>query len=252
MYRLEELRAQADRQWRGMDVLLLPTVTSIPSLAQVAAEPRAANDRLGIYTRFANLLGCCVTAVPTGMRANGLPFGVSLVAPGGADAMLDAIAPRLQARAGCKLGVTGHGVPVPTVLPPSAIARETLPIAVVGAHLSGMPLNHQLTERGATLARTARTSPHYRLYALPNTEPRKPGLVRVADGGAAIEVEIWRMPIEHVGSFLACVPSPLVIGTLELEDGALVKGFLCEAHALAGALDITAHGGFRRYVATLT
>lgn len=251
MYRLEELRALASKQWRGVDVLLLPTVISVPTLAQVATDPRASNDRLGVYTRFANLLGCSVTAVPSGMRANGLPFGVSLVAPAGCDHVLDALALRWQARLGGKLGATAQSVPPLAPSPEVVTTRDTLPIAVVGAHLSGMPLNHQLTDRGATLARTVRTSQDYRLYALPNTEPRKPGLMRVHEGGAAIELEVWRMPVEEVGGFLACVPPPLVIGNIELEDGAIVKGFLCEPHAIVHALDITAHGGFRRYVASL-
>jgi allophanate hydrolase len=127
-----------------------------------------------------------------------------------------------------------------------------MPLAVVGAHLSGLPLNGQLIERGATLMQATTTSPHYRLYALPGTTPPKPGLQRVAEGGAAIEVEVWSVPQATVGSFLASIPSPLGLGSIELADGRHVHGFVCEAFALAGARDITALGGWRAYLASLS
>jgi allophanate hydrolase len=145
------------------------------------------------------------------------------------------------------LGATGRAyAPTPIVGWPATAA--TLPIAVVGAHLAGLPLNGQLTERGATLREAATTAPHYRLFALPNTTPPKPGLLRVADGGAAIAVEIWDMPITAVGSFLALIPPPLGLGSLELADGRHVHGFVCEAHAVAGARDVTAFGGWRAFL----
>ena len=130
-------------------------------------------------------------------------------------------------------------------------SRPTLQTAVVGAHLSGLPLNGQLLERGATLREATQTAPHYRLHALPGTTPAKPGLLRVPDGGVAIAVEVWDMPTDAVGSFLALIPPPLGLGSIELADGRHVHGFLCEAHALAGAADISAHGGWRAYLASL-
>ena len=140
----------------------------------------------------------------------------------------------------------------PAALPqPAPATAPTLPIAVVGAHLSGLPLNGQLLERGATLRERTRTAPHYRLYALPGTRPPKPGLQRCAEGGAAIEVEVWDMPLAQLGSFLALVPSPLCLGSVELADGRFVHGFLCEAHALSQARDISHFGGWRAYLASL-
>ncbi len=137
-------------------------------------------------------------------------------------------------------------------LPQAAPATQaTLPLAVVGAHLCGLPLNAQLLERGATLLESTRTAPKYRLYALRDTRPPKPGLQRCSEGGAAIEVEVWDMPLAQVGSFLAQIPAPLGLGSLELADGRVVHGFLCEAHALSAAKDISHFGGWRAYLASL-
>ncbi|RYY93694.1 MAG: allophanate hydrolase, partial [Comamonadaceae bacterium] len=138
--------------------------------------------------------------------------------------------------------------------PPQAIAglasNHSVKVAVVGAHLSGMPLNGQLTERGARLLHAAETAPDYKLYALPGTTPPKPGLVRVAPGaGTPIALEVWDMPLEHYGSFVAMIPAPLGIGTLALADGSAVQGFVCEAQATGNAQDISQHGGWRAYMA---
>lgn len=246
MRRLDELRALAAMQWRGMDTLLLPTAPTVMRRGDVELSPRECNDRLGVYTRFANLLRCCVLAVPAGLRPDGLPFGVSLVAAEGQDLWLDDLAAEFHTETNLCMGATGHVLP--TRSPSSLPGNELVPIAVVGAHLSGMPLNHQLVDAGATLVRNAKTAACYRLYALPSTRPAKPGLVRVSSDGAAIEVEVWAMPRAAVGAFLQQVPPPLAIGTLELLDGERVKGFLCEAHAVVGARDITEYGGFRAFV----
>jgi allophanate hydrolase len=177
--------------------------------------------------------------VPAGRTATGLPFGVTFIAPGNADAALAGLG-----QAWC--GET------PAAVLRSPATEATLRLAVVGAHLSGLPLNSQLTERGATLVAATTTAPHYRLYALPGTTPPKPGLQRVGHGeaqaGAAIAVEVWAMPQAAVGSFLALIPAPLGLGSIELADGSPVHGFLCEAHALVGAVDISAHGGWRAYL----
>ena len=236
-YRLQALQQRLAGLWTGIDALLVPTAPGHPRFAEVDADPVGTNAVLGTYTNFVNLLGWCALAVPAGRTNRGLPFGVTFIAPAGHDAALAAT------------GREWTAAPAPA-LPLRAPATEAvLPIAVVGAHLSGLPLNGQLTERRATLLRRTRTAPCYRLHELPGTVPPKPGLQRVPRGGASIELEVWALPQAEVGSFLALIPAPLGLGSLELEDGSTVHGFLCEAHALAGARDITAHGGWRAWLA---
>jgi allophanate hydrolase len=232
-YRLAELARATEPVWERVDVLALPTTPSFPTLGEVAADPVGVNARLGTFTTFVNLLDLCALAVPAPLRPDGLPAGLSLIAPAGADARLARLGARFT-------GEEGLDVPDPTV-----------EMAVVGAHLRGQPLEHQLTGLGATFGRTSRTAPAYRLYALPDTTPPKPGLVRVEPGcGGAIEVETWRLTPEAFGRFVAAVPGPLCIGTVELEDGSTPKGFLCEPLAVTGAADITAHGGWRAWLAS--
>ena len=204
------------------------------------------NRRLGTYTNFVNLLDLAAIAVPASMRPDGIPFGITLIGPAGSDLMLAELAQRLHAASSLTLGALGVAQPAAEVLLPRADVAQ---VAVVGAHLSGLPLNRELTERGARLVRRARTAPRYRLFALPGTTPPKPGMVRVAgDGGQAIELEVWELPIGAFGAFVAGVPAPLSIGTIELDDGATVQGFLCEAVATDGAEDISRFGGWRRYL----
>jgi allophanate hydrolase len=223
--------------WSSCDLLLVPSTPRHPTFAELAADPVGVNSELGTFTNFVNLLGWCALALPAGRTAGGLPFGVTAIARGGLDA---ALAHFGQLWAG--ESPAPAGAPWPRSAP-------SLPLAVVGAHLSGLPLNGQLAERGATLRERTRTAPLYRLYALPGTVPPKPGLLRVGAGGQAIEVEVWDLPLEQVGSFLALVPSPLALGTLHLEGGRNVHGFLCEPLALEGATDISHHGGWRAYLA---
>jgi allophanate hydrolase len=236
-YRLQELRRAAETIWAQADVLLLPTAPTHFTIAEVEAEPLARNTELGHYTNFVNLMDLAAVAVPAGFTAQGLPFGVSLIAPAWNDDDLLQLAARIQRSAD------------------SAIDSMTAPgsfvdIAVCGAHMSGLPLNPQLTSRGAWMVSATHTAPEYRLHALPGGPPFRPGLVRVGEGGSPIEIEIWRMPMEHFGSFVAGIPSPLGIGRLRAADGVEVPGFLCEAHAVAQATDITQFGGWRRYLAT--
>ncbi|QBK06296.1 allophanate hydrolase [Hylemonella gracilis] len=255
--RLRALAQQAAAQWQaaggqGMDLMLVPTAPTHYTIAQMQADPVVLNRNLGAYTNFVNLLDYAALSVPSSIRPDGLPFGITLIGPCGSDWQLAELGQRYHHATGLTQGATGEPLPAPLPIPglrsPSA-APSTVRVAVVGAHLSGMPLNTQLTERGARLLAQTTTAPHYRLYALPGTVPPKPGLQRVAEGlGARIAVEVWEMPIEHYGSFVALVPAPLGIGTLALEGGGNVQGFLCEALALDGALDITAHGGWRAYL----
>jgi allophanate hydrolase len=224
LHRLEELKKKATLEWAKMDVLLVPTTGAIYTIAEVEASPYKLNTNLGYYTNFVNLLDASAIALPSGFRRNGLPFGISLVAPALQDGML------------CSLGAR-------------YCALETVRVAVVGAHLSGEPLNYQLLERGARLVKSSRTAPLYRLYALQATNPPKPGLARSPDkAGVTIEIEIWEMPVAHFGAFVSSVPPPLAIGTLVTEDGEQVKGFLCESYAVEGQRDISEYGGWRPFL----
>lgn len=246
-YRLRELAAGAQALWSGIDVLLVPTAPHHPTHAEVAADPIGANAALGRFTNFVNLLGWCALALPAGVSAAGLPLGITFIAPGGHDAALARFGAGWQAQAAQTLGATGQAyAPAEPLAWPQAAA--TLPVAVVGAHLSGLPLNHQLTALGATLNEATRTAPAYRLHALPGTTPPKPGLQRVRTGGQAIALEVWDLPLTRVGDFLAGIPAPLGLGNVELADGRVVHGFLCEAHALEGAQDISRFGGWRAYL----
>jgi allophanate hydrolase len=218
--RLARLGAEGRTLLDGCDALLTPTTTWHPTLAEVAADPVGANSRMGRFTNFANLLDLAALAVPAGFVDN-LPFGVMLTGPAFSDRALAELARRLLA--------------------------PSLDLFVVGAHLSGQPLNRQLVQAGGSLVRPARTAASYRLHAL-DTAPPKPGLVRVREGGAAIEGEIWRLPAAGFGTFVAAVPAPMVIGTVQLHDGSEVSGFLVEPFALQGSDDITAFGGWRRYL----
>ncbi len=255
MYELARLKALADRVWRRIDVMLLPTAGTIYTLNEVEAQPYQTNTNLGCYTNFVNLLDYAALAAPAGITTAGLPFGVTLIAPAWGDAMLAELGQRMQAAAKLTMGATGVAMPAPEEnrVVSASPAPGFIRLAVVGAHLSGQPLNGQLTRRGGTLVRTCRTAPLYRFYALTCTTPLKPGLVRVADGarGHAIEVELWDLPAETFGSFVNDIPSPLGIGTLSLDDGSTVKGFLCEPHGVQGATEISHLGGWRAYMASI-
>jgi allophanate hydrolase len=249
--RLAELGQQAEALWKGIDLLVVPTAPTHHTIARMQADPVVLNRQLGAYTNFVNLLDYAALSVPASMRPDGLPFGITLIGRCGSDWQLAELGQRFHHATGLTQGATGVPLPAPQPIP-GLTSAPTVRVAVVGAHLSGMPLNGQLTERGATLAARTHTAAQYRLYALPRTTPPKPGLLRVASGeGERIEVEVWNMPLAHYGSFVALVPQPLSIGTLTLTDGSQVQGFLCEPLALDGATDITHLGGWRAYIASL-
>ncbi len=248
-YKLADRRRRAERVWSDFDAMVVPTIPRPYTVAEVKADPVRLNSRLGTYTNFVNLLDLAAFATPSGMRADGLPSSVTLIAPSGADGLLAGVAAAIQARSGAPMGATGLTAPSP---PPSAMQAPPgrIALAVVGAHLAGLPLNHELVELGGTFLREAATTNDYRLFALPGS-PRKPGLLRVADGaGAAIEGELWTLDPAGFGAFVARVPAPLSIGTIRLGDGSSVKGFLVEAEAVAGAADISKFGGWRAYLAS--
>jgi allophanate hydrolase len=249
LYQLEELRRVSDHTFRSIDALLLPTTPTIYGVEEVLADPIGLNSRLGTYTNFVNLLDLCGLAVPASMRSDGKPFGVTLLAPAGEDAALASIGREFHYATGLPLGALNAPQPAPA-RQSAAPAQGEIPIAVVGAHLSGMPLNGELRAAGARLLSRAQTAPHYRLFALAGMRPPKPGLLRVKNSaGAAIEVEVWALSESAFGRFVAAVPPPLSIGTLELDDGCQVKGFLVEADAVSGARDISSFGGWRAFVA---
>ncbi|KPU97564.1 allophanate hydrolase [Variovorax paradoxus] len=249
--RLRALAQQAEPMWRDIDVLLVPTAPTHYTRDAMRADPVALNRNLGAYTNFVNLLDYAALSVPSSLRPDGLPFGITLIGRCGSDLALAELGQRYHHATGLAQGATGEPLPAPRPIRGLAPAQAaTLPIAVVGAHLSGMPLNGQLTERGAVLREAIQTAPRYRLYALPGTVPPKPGLQRSAEGGAAIALEVWDLPLAEVGGFLALIPAPLGLGSVELADGRWVHGFICEGHALAGAEEVTRHGGWRAYLAS--
>lgn len=248
-YRRAELLRQIEQSMDGLDALLVPTAPTFPTLEAVQANPVQRNSELGIYTNFVNLADLCALAIPAGFRADGLPFGVTLIGRAWHDKALQALAGSWLAQQNRSLGATGRPAPASKMAKQQPV-EEVIRVAMVGAHLTGMPLNGQLTERGAVLVEQTTTAPHYRLFALANTQPPKPGLQRTTAGepGAAITVELWDMPMAYFGSFVGLIPQPLGIGSLELADGRWVKGFICEHWALEDATDITEFGGWRRYL----
>jgi allophanate hydrolase len=259
-YRLKALERATEATWAEVDWLVTPTAGTIYSIEAVEADPIRLNATLGRYTNFMNFLDLAGVAVPAGFRADGLPFGVTLVGPRASERALLRIADRLHRASVATLGALAAPIP-PGVIgvgsaphPAPAFALPTqaanhIAVAVCGAHMQGLPLNSQLTQRGGYLLQAARSAARYRLYALPGGPPLRPGLIRVASQGAPIELEVWALPIDAFGSFVAGIPAPLGIGKIELADGSLVAGFLCEGYAAAGAPDITHHGGWRAFLA---
>lgn len=234
IYKLADLRKRSEAEWPKMDFLLLPTTGTTFTHAEIAADPVGRNTQLGFYTNFVNLLDLSALAIPAGFRPNGLPFGITMIAPAMAEEALTATAQQFLDRS-----------------PRGALPRGFTEVAVLGAHLTGMPLNHQLTSRGAYLREVTRTAQDYRFYALANTTPPKPGLEHVPGySGPGVAVEIWAIPLEQFGSFVAEIPPPLGIGTARLIDGRNVKCFIAEPYALKDAVDITSFGGWRAYMAS--
>jgi allophanate hydrolase len=241
-HRLAEARRAAENLFHEYDALLLPTVSFCPTLAEVAADPIGVNSRLGTYTNFVNLCDLAGIAVPAGFDNNGLPMGVTLIGPAWSEGRLAALADSIHRANVDRVGATHMSLPAPAT--PDAIAADETPLFCIGAHMSGLPLNHQLTALGGRFLRATQTTPQYRLYALGN----RPGMVRAAEG-AAVEGEVWALPTASVGALLAQVPPPLGFGTVRLSDGACL-GFLAEAEGIAAARDITGYGGWRTWLAS--
>ncbi|KMO32856.1 allophanate hydrolase, partial [Methylobacterium aquaticum] len=249
-YRLAELRRATEPVWQGIDALCVPTFPRPQTVTALIADPLGPNAELGTYTNFVNLLDLCALAVPSHPRADGWPAGVTLIAPAGRDAALVPLGEALHRAGGMPLGATGAPLPPAPEPGPAHASGDEIELVVVGAHLSGLPLNGELTALGARLLRAVATTPDYRLFALPGAGPRRPGLVRVAEGtGTAIATEVWALTADAFGRFVAAIPAPLGIGTLRLADGTTPKGFLCEPEGVREAEDVSGHGGWRAYLA---
>ena len=244
-YRLQALKARCDAILERLDCVLIPACPRPVTLAELQAEPVQRNSDLGWYTNFMNLLDYAAVAVPAGFMANGLPWGVTLFGRAFTDQALLGVADALQRATGLPLPggkrLSGQA--------PERVARDDRArVVVCGAHLDGLALNWQLRSRGGWLVRSTHTAPHYRLFALAGAPHARPGLLRVGDGGSTLEVEVWELPSRELGSFLTGIPAPLGLGSVELADGTWETGFLCEAHAVDGARDITDFGGWRAYL----
>lgn len=247
-YELQELKKQADEVLEQVDFVLTPTAGTHYRIDEVNADPIQTNSNLGYYTNFMNLLDYSSIAMPAGFDKDNLPFGVTLFAKAFSDRALLKQASVLLNEESTQMGATGFSWVPKGVHVEDNEHSETIDIAVCGAHLSGMPLNHQLTSKDAVLIKATRTKASYKLYALAGGPPYRPGLIKVNENGASIEVEVWRMPLSHFGEFMLGIPHPLGIGKAVLEDGEEVNSFICEAYAIDGADDITHFGGWRNYM----
>jgi allophanate hydrolase len=248
LYRLQALRKMAERAFAGIDALVLPTAPTAYTTAQVLANPIELNSRLGTYTNFVNLLDLCGLALPAAIRADNIPFGITLLAPAGHDAQLASIGRVFHADSRLPMGASKQKQP-PLAALPSGLRGDEIAVAVVGAHLSGMALNGELKALGGRLLSPAKTAPDYKLFALATTPP-KPGMLRVQTGtGFPIELELWALSAAAFGNFVAAIPPPLSIGTVRLADGRGVKGFIVEPADISDAREISAYGGWRAFVA---
>lgn len=254
-YFKQDLARLIQLQLSQFDALVVPSSPTIHTIAEMAEAPIENNSHFGTYTNFTNLADLSALAVPAGFREDGLPFGMTLIAPAWHDSALVEFAEQWQQHTALPLGALNKKLEIKDSQSSSAVkavSDQHIRVAVVGAHLSGMPLNFQLTTRHGVWVETTQTSEHYALYALPETVPPKPGLARVeADQGRQIIVELWDVPKARFGEFVAEIPTPLGMGNVELSDGRWVKGFICEPYGLEGAKNISELGGWRAYIQSL-
>ena len=244
-YKLQAFKKICDEILASVDFMVTPTAGTIYTIAEVNDDPIKLNSNLGYYTNFMNLLDYSAIALPAGMQRNGLPAGITLFAPAFTDNALLGYSKRYCSQINLPMGNTGF------YWQPGNEVKDNpdmVNVVVCGAHLSGLPLNYQLSERNAQLVCQTTTAAKYRLYALPDA--KRPGMVRDEANGTAIEVEVWQMPLQHYGSFVAGIAPPLGIGTVELADGSTAQGFICEAYAVVGLREISEFGGWRAYLST--
>jgi allophanate hydrolase len=239
-HRLALARRAAQTLFERVDALLLPTAPFCPTLAALEADPIGPNSRLGTFTNFVNLCDLAAIAVPAGFSSAGLPIGVTVLGPAWSEGRLAAIADAIHRGVTSTVGATKLALPkaeLPGTLPPGETA-----LFCIGAHMSGLKFNAQITELGGRFLREAQTLPHYRLFALGD----RPGLLQDV-AGAAISGEVWALPTSAIGQLLAQVRPPLGFGEVALQDGPCL-GFLAEAAGVVAARDITAFGGWRAFI----
>ncbi|MBM3349457.1 MAG: allophanate hydrolase [Betaproteobacteria bacterium] len=246
-YQLKELETLCQQVWAQCDLIVVPSAPRHPTIQELSEEPILRNSELGMYTNYVNLMRLAAVAVPTDFTASGIPFGITLIGQGGSDFALLDFASQWQQLTQLPLGKLKIK-PAEQYLRISKSKSSSTRLAVVGAHLKGMPLHSQLAERNARFIKSCKTAKHYQLFALANTTPPKPGLVRLKEGGDQIELELYDVPQEMIGSFLNLIPAPLGLGTIELDDGSWVKGFICEPVGIVGATNITHYGGWKNYL----
>jgi allophanate hydrolase len=245
-YRLQALKAICDQALAGLECVLTPAYPRPVTLEELKEEPVARNSDLGYYTNFMNMLDYAAVAVPAGFMQNGLPWGVTLFGRAFTDQYLLGLADALQRAQQLPLI---SGATIAAEAPATFARNDRARVVVCGAHLEGLPLNWQLVKRGGRLVTRTDSSPDYKLYALAGGPPFRPGMVRVAEGGRAIAVELWELPSSELGSFLTGIPAPLGLGKVQLADGTWETGFICESYGLEGAEDITSFGSWRAYMA---
>ena len=250
IYRLKDLAREAAPSLAGLDALCVPTIPHFATVKDLEEDPVGPNSRLGTYTNFVNLLDMCGIAVPTAPRSDGRPGSVTFLADAGKDGLCAGLAQIIEAAPGGRgMGATAPPAEAPRPLPGPGAGPAEIELVVCGAHMSGLPLNHELTSRGGRMLRAARSAPCYRFHALAGGPPFRPGMIRVAEGGASVAVEVWALPAADFGSFMKGIPAPLSIGSVLLEDGTSAPGFLAEPAGLEGAEDITALGSWRAFLA---
>jgi allophanate hydrolase len=247
IYQLKELEIETKKSWSQCDVIVVPSAPNHPTIEDLKNYPIVKNSELGMYTNFVNLMRLCAVAVPAGFTNSRLPFGLTLIAQEGSDHALLQLAAEWQILFDLTLGKSNMKGTLEELTIPTT-KKDVVHIAVVGAHLEGMPLHWQLTERNARLIKACKSANSYRLFSLPNTTPPKPGLVKYPSNGFSIDLEVYEIPSSEVGSFLNLIPEPLGLGNIELEDGTWVKGFICEPYAIEGARDISHLGGWRLFM----
>lgn len=245
-YSLQACQQKAREVLAQVDCIMTPTIGTDYTIAEVQADPVQLNSNLGYYTNFMNLLDCSALALGTGFKSSGVGFGVTLFHQAFADKRLLAYGNKL-------LQALDQTAPISArknASPSRPVASQYVDVTVCGAHLDGLALNWQLRERGAYLLASTTTAPCYRFYALAGGVVARPGLTRDEHTGSAIEVEVWRVPVQQFGSFVAEIPPPLAMGKVELANGSWCTGFICEAYALEHATEITHLGGWRQYLAS--
>ncbi|WP_444894430.1 allophanate hydrolase [Microbulbifer sp. TRSA001] len=250
-YRLKALKRICDKTLENIDFIIIPTIPTVYTRHEIAEQPIQRNSILGTYTNFMNLLDYSATAVPVGFLSSGISWGVTLFSQKYCDMSLLSFANGLHQTCNLPLAATGKRPGEISNQDSSscqlATADKLIKIVVCGAHLEGQPLNWQLTERGGQLFQETTTSHQYRLYVLPEGE--RPALVRdESGGGQAIRVEIWQLPAEYFGSFVAAIPAPVGIGKVELANGSWETGFICESWGIQGANDITHYGSWPNWL----